>query len=322
MTQMKRDNRYGRPLLWHPALLSFIVLAVVLLMLYFLIISQGTLEAFEKRKGTLMTVKTAVAAVNEVSEITDVELTSSTGLTVKARLRIPRHKGPPFAGILLFDGWEGGRKVVDLPGLEEFFDRGLLISMDYPVEKTTSFSLRDIPRIRRGAFDGVASILLLIDYLETRQDVDHGRVVLIGVSLGSPFAVVAGGLDERVKAVASLYGGGELGPLFTHLLHRPFKNFFWGPAAAYLLGRTGAFLLSPLEPTRYVALISPRPVLFINGEDDELIPPRSAESLYFKAGEPRTMIWLKSSHIRRTKEQLLHDLSHDTIQWLTAQGML
>jgi hypothetical protein len=322
--RMRRDSRYGRSPLRRPALWFLILLGTAVLTLYFSILGQGTRAAFERRKGALSTVKSALVAADDVSEVTDVELTGTTGLTVKARLRVPRRKTSPFAGVLLLGGWERGRTVVDFPGLEEFFNRGLLMSMDYPLERTTRLGFRDLPRVRRAAFDAVASVLLMVDYLETRPDVDPRRVVLIGVSFGSPFAVVAGGLDERVKAVASLYGGGELGPTFAHLIkrERPFRDAFWGPAAAALLGRAGAALLAPLEPGRYVGLISPRPILFINGKEDDLIPPRSAESLYLKAGEPRTMIWLKSTHIRRTEDHLLREMSLDAVRWLTARGML
>jgi fermentation-respiration switch protein FrsA (DUF1100 family) len=321
---MRIRNRIGGLLAHRPVLWFVIVPGAVVLTLYFLIVGQGTPEAFEKRKGRLANVKSALVASDDVSEITDIDLTGTTGLTVKARVRVPRTKAPPFAGVLIFGGWERGRTVVNFPGLEEFFDRGLLMSMDYPIERTTRLGFRDIPRVRRAAFDAVASILLMVDYLVTRPDVDPRRIVSVGVSFGSPFAVIAGGLDTRVKAVASLYGGGGLGPTFAHLIERerPFRNTFWGPAAAALLGRAGALLLEPLEPDRYVGMISPRPVLFINGKEDELVPARSAESLYLKAGEPRTMIWLKSTHIRGTEDQLLREMSLDAVRWLTAQGIL
>ena len=322
---MRTRNRYGAALvLRRPSIWFITVLGTVVLTIYFLIVGQGTREAFEKRKGRLANVVSAPVSSDDVSEMTDVDLTGTTGLTVKARVRVPRTKAPPFAGVLIFGGWERGRTVINFPGLEKFFDRGLLMSMDYPLERTRRFGFRDIPRVRKAAFDAVASILLMVDYLETRPDVDPRRTVLIGVSFGSPFAVIAGGLDERVKAVASLYGGGELGQTFAHLIKRekPFRDAFWGPAAAALLGRAGALLLAPLEPDRYVGMISPRPVLFINGKEDELVPVRSAESLYLKAGEPRTMIWLKSTHIRRTEDQLLREMSLDAVRWLTAQGIL
>lgn len=296
----------------------------VILTVHSLIVRQGTRPAFDKRKGVLAEVKTVVVVSDEVSETRDVDLISSTGLYVKGRLRIPRTIRPPYAGVILLGGLKRGRNVVNFPGLDEFLNRGLVASIDYPLDTTKKFNVADLPRIHRSAFEAVASILLMVDYLERRTDVDRQRIVLIGVSFGSPFAIITGGLDERVKAVASLYGAGELGPIFSYLIERekPFKDSFWGPTAAYVLGRAGALLLAPLEPTRYVSMISPRPVLFINGAEDESLPRSSVEALYTRASEPRKMIWLKSGHIRPTKQELLQQMSQQTIQWLIAQGML
>lgn len=321
---MEKDSPYGKRLLSRLILWPLIALAIVIIAAHSFIVHQGTRQSFDERKGVLADVKTVVVFSDEVSDTIDVDLTSSTGLEVRGRIRLPREKRPPHPGVLLFGGIERGKEVVNYPGLEEFFNRGLLISMDYPINPKEHFTATDIPLIRRSAFDAIASITLMVDYLEGRTDVDKNKIVLIGASFGSPFAIVAAGVDERVKAVASLYGGGRLGLIFSHLIERekPFRDSFWGPAAAYVLGHTGALLLSPLEPTRYVSLISPRPLLMVNGEEDELIPRPAIDALYAKAGEPRMMIWLKSSHIHPTKEQLLQEISLQIIKWLDDQGML
>ena len=57
-----------------------------------------------------------------------------------------------------------------------------------------------------------------VSYLLTRPDVDHDRVGLVGVCMGGGFAVSAAARDKRVKAVASVAGGYDIGGTFQQFL--------------------------------------------------------------------------------------------------------
>jgi len=46
-----------------------------------------------------------------------------------------------------------------------------------------------------------------IDYLESRSDIDRGRIGFLGVSMGSAYGVILTSLEKRVKAVVLLDGG-------------------------------------------------------------------------------------------------------------------
>ena len=46
----------------------------------------------------------------------------------------------------------------------------------------------------------------MLDYLETREDVDAGRVGLTGVSLGGMHAWLCAAADARVAAAAPMIG--------------------------------------------------------------------------------------------------------------------
>jgi hypothetical protein len=70
-----------------------------------------------------------------------------------------------------------------------------------------------------------------------------------------------------------------------------------GPFVADLAGKLSGVLLQPLEPLRHVGKISPRPVLMINGTDDEQVPRANAEMLYQGAGQPKKIVWLESKHV-------------------------
>ena len=55
-------------------------------------------------------------------------------------------------------------------------------------------------------------------------------------------------------------------------------------------------MMAPIEPLNFVEKISPRPLLFINAENDEVIPKPMAMLLHAKAEEPKKIIWYNSKH--------------------------
>jgi uncharacterized protein len=57
-----------------------------------------------------------------------------------------------------------------------------------------------------------------VSYLMTRPDVDADRVGVVGVCMGGGYAVSVGARDKRVKAVASVAGGYDIGGTFQKFL--------------------------------------------------------------------------------------------------------
>jgi fermentation-respiration switch protein FrsA (DUF1100 family) len=53
-----------------------------------------------------------------------------------------------------------------------------------------------------------------VSYLLTRSDIDHERIGAVGVCMGGGYAVSLGARDKRVKAVASVGGGYNIGGTF------------------------------------------------------------------------------------------------------------
>jgi dipeptidyl aminopeptidase/acylaminoacyl peptidase len=134
--------------------------------------------------------------------------------------------------------------------------------------------------------------MLVLDYLERRGDVDMSKVVMLGYSFGAPFVPVTMANDPRPAVAAMVYGGGDMESLIRHNVGR-----YEGPFIAALVGKISGVLLHPLEPLRYVEKISPRPVLMLNGLNDEQVPRPNTEMLYEKAGQPKKIIWLESKHV-------------------------
>lgn len=121
-----------------------------------------------------------------------------------------------------------------------------------------------------------------VDYLETRPDVDAGRIATVGMSMGSATAQWLGALDPRVKVVVDIccltdwHTLVEIGGLKGHGI------YYYVPD-----------LLNHFTTAQMNALIAPRPHLSLAGNQDHLTPVAGLEKVdaelqkvYAAAGHP------------------------------------
>lgn len=249
----------------------------------------------------------------------DLLLVSSRGTTVSCRILAPGNVAPRPAGILLGGLRTGRRAVEHVPPNQNM----VWLSLDYPTVDLSSQRpldyLRRAPELAEGVQETLRSILLALDYLESRPDVNAGRTLIAGGSLGSFFAVMAGSMEPRFEAVATLYGGGDLSRLIEANL--TFDGRLRRRAAAAAL----SWWTRRLEPTRYVAGISPRPLLMVNGKADPRMPAECVESLYRAAREPKELVWLEGNHPGTkafAQSQDEQAVTRIVVQWLEDQGWL
>ncbi|WXG39865.1 MAG: CocE/NonD family hydrolase [Candidatus Freyarchaeum deiterrae] len=147
-----------------------------------------------------------------------------------------------------------------------------------------------------------------ISYLASSPRIDPGRLGLVSFSAGAfvSWSVVAN--DSRVKAFASCSSPSDLtkipvikegikyatqfGILKITNTEKTFKEL-----------RTDLKKLNPLD---WAGKISPRPVLIIHGDQDDVVPVKSAYDLYEKAREPKKILILKNvnHHIRNNQEAM------------------
>ena len=145
---------------------------------------------------------------------------------------------------------------------------------DYDFTEGYRYWTRDI--IAQTVFD----LRRAVDFLETRPEIDSKRIGCFGISLGGIISTVFCGVDKRVKVpVIALAGGG---------LHFAFKF-------QALTDETKIYF-SIIDPINFVDKISPRPLLMLNAEKDEIIPPITSRLMYKKAGEPKNIVWYPTKH--------------------------
>jgi dienelactone hydrolase len=116
-------------------------------------------------------------------------------------------------------------------------------------------------------FAGQAAVDLerALDALALHPEIDTGRAVYAGFSLGTILGALFCAGEPRVRAAALAIGGGRVGP----------------PGA---------------DPTEHIADFAPRPLLFVNATRDERISRERAEALHAAAAEPKQVLWFECGH--------------------------
>jgi hypothetical protein len=255
----------------------------------------------------LLALRGELAAVEEFWAGTgrlELRLRSTSGLQFDARLRFPADAAPGerFPAAVLTAGFESGRAAVDeIPA----GTRAVSVSPDYPMLGEGRAGERvSAARIAALSLEHVARLLLLSEYLLTRDDVDPERLSLIGVSFGGFYAPAAAAVDPRFRNVALMFAGGDV----ASIVGRQVELAASAPAGI-LTGDVIALFLQPIEPLRWIERISPRHVLFVNGLFDDRIPRSSAERLHDRqAAGSRDVVWLPTGHLEPGDVELIAEL--------------
>ncbi len=167
--------------------------------------------------------------------------------------------------------------------------------------------------LRRRASANFAEARRIVDFLETRPEVDPRRIFLFGISFGAITGTAPLAADSRFSGGILMWGGGDLPLLLGGDTgsSRSGKNRL-SPWAA----RLSASLLSPAEPLDWVRDVGPRPLLFQNALADEIIPRRSTEAYFQKAAEPKKILWYSCGHEVGLTKELIQRIVLDQIAWI------
>lgn len=122
-----------------------------------------------------------------------------------------------------------------------------------------------------------------LDYLATRADVDSRHIGYVGFSMSTFVGVQFVAVEPRVRAACFAMGGAGL---FHFIVSR-------APAAHRADHELVAQLVDPLH---YAPLIAPRPVLQVNGTNDEVVPAALGHMLHGALKDPKQMIWYPGRH--------------------------
>jgi dipeptidyl aminopeptidase/acylaminoacyl peptidase len=217
---------------------------------------------------------------------------------VPAHLFLPRNAKPPYQAVVYHGGTEGrllrsseslrlsnfdfiirsGRAVL-CPIYKSHFERRL----QSPVERPHAY--RDL--VVQMAKDFARSV----DYLETRPDIDHSKLAVLGVS--GPLAIDMLALDKRLRA-------GVL-----HSVGLP----------GLTMRSAGWEIPREIDPMHFVPRVR-APVLMLNGRYDATFPPETHQKPLFRLlGTPqkdKRYVLLECGHSLLRS----HDAIRETLDWL------
>lgn len=134
----------------------------------------------------------------------------------------------------------------------------------------------------------------VVDYVETRPDLDAGRIVALGVSLGGYLVTRSASLEPRIRAAACI--GGRFDQADRDLedpLHTPRLLHYWGVADAESVRPLLA--ASTLEG---VVQHMTRPLLVVHGARDQIAPVENARQIYDRAPGPKEwVLYPEGNHV-------------------------
>jgi 2,6-dihydroxypseudooxynicotine hydrolase len=164
----------------------------------------------------------------------------------------------------------------------------------------------------RGNYE--TAVKAVIDYIETRADLDSDRVGMWGVSLGGYYAPRAAAFEKRIKACIALGGPFNMGKAWDdlpELTREAFRVRSHGKTQDD--GRKVALTLS-LEG---IAQNITCPIFIVNGRRDRIIPPGDAERLAREVKGPVELMMIEDgNHIGNNRA---YRWRSQTADWMREQ---
>jgi uncharacterized protein len=153
---------------------------------------------------------------------------------------------------------------------------------------------QDLAGMRLVAAQTVQDLRRTVDYLASRSDVDTKRIGFVGVSLGG----VLGGRflaeEPRVAAASLWVAGGDWGALITTSAHPFAKRFRDLGESDPVKIRTA---LADVDPVPAISRAAPRPLHFLTGATDDVVPRACSDALFTAARDPKERVILPGGHI-------------------------
>ena len=208
-----------------------------------------------------------------------------TSTSLAGYLRVPTAGQPP-AVVVMVPGLDSVKEELQATA-DYFLRRGLAtLAIDGPGQGETEYRLPIEP-----AYERVAAAVA--DFLDGRDDIDPGRIGLMGVSLGGYYAARCAAYEPRLRAAVALAG--------------PYRfDLDWDTrppqSRATFQQRSGAG--SPEEARQRAAALTLEqaasritiPLLVVHGQRDRMVLPQQAERLAAEAPGAELMMYPQGNH--------------------------
>ncbi len=243
---------------------------------------------------------------------------TSDGLRLSGEYHVPSSAGP-HPGLCIFHG------IPAVPyNPEDTGYHDLAVRFSEAGFATLLVSLRGAGK-SEGDFDmpgWTRDIGASFDFLSTMKGVDASRLYLMGFSGGAAAGICRAASDARIAAVVScaspahfddLLAGEALDSCLTRWRE---IGIIRDPAFPRDVNEW-AVGFRRVAPVDHVSLISPRPLLLLHGDADDVVPVAQARQLFDAAGKPRELTILPGGvHRLRVDERAMAT----ALDWLRARA--
>jgi hypothetical protein len=227
---------------------------------------------------------------------------------VELALRLPHERLPHSPLLVILGGQETGRAAVEvIPDT-----RGVVVAaLSYPfgtVPHRDGLQLAfALGRIQRGILDTPPAVLLAIDYLLARPDLEIEQVELAGISFGAYLAAVPAALDPRVKRLWLIHGSGDPAAVLEAGLRKRIPWSVLRQGLASLLATVAA--AHHLSPEYWVARIAPRSLVVVNARADTALPPNAVRVLHESLAPPYEVLWTPGDHVHPKRPETIRAIT-------------
>ncbi|MEM2087125.1 MAG: alpha/beta fold hydrolase [Thermoproteota archaeon] len=235
-----------------------------------------------------------------VCKIFKVYFNSVNGERVPALISIPSGQGK-HPCIVFLHGYGGSKEDImsfaSLVAAEGY----AVISIDAEFhgerrEEGKALYSPNLEESRNGIVQTVIDLRRAVDYLETKEEIDVGKIGYVGGSMGGILGAIFIGVELRVKAAALLVAGGNMSLMIMRSQHPAIPAIRKYLEEQNMTYKELQEKLDPVDPLNFIGKFSPRPVVFHLGKYDRIVPAESGEQLYKAAGEPKQVYWYDSGH--------------------------
>ncbi|MBS7623648.1 alpha/beta fold hydrolase [Candidatus Bathyarchaeota archaeon] len=241
---------------------------------------------------------------------------TNKGQRLIATILTPAEPETPPPGLLLLHGFPGVAPVMN----------DLMLTLSQSGFASMMFHYRGSWG-SSGRYDFVGALddaLKAVSVLSSREDVDINNLAVIGHSFGGLVAIHVAAVDNRLKAAVALC---PVASITEHLTEAD-RDTILKRGLPFVSGLTASrakkqwrILAQRHDPTQYVDKLSPRPLLLIHGDRDDIIPLDCSKRLFSKAQEPKELLIIKDGdHLFSGRHQAVKE---KVVSWLrppTRQG--
>lgn len=222
---------------------------------------------------------------------------------VPVHLYLPRERSEPVPVVILLHFW-GATDLKAEEALARMLNErrvgALVMELPYHLNRapagTRSGELAlapDVELLKATARQAVWDVKRLIDWIDSRPDLDDARIGIAGTSLGAVISALVYSVEPRIKVSAFLLGGVDL----AHILWNS-SRVVSQREALRKQGYTESVLreaLADIEPQSRIRARTDGAALVIGARFDSVMPPAAVEKLA-EATPNAQVSWLETGH--------------------------